>query len=438
MVYTIVESGLETVQKKLAPLCKKLDKYGVGYRLQISEPTIAEFQVRIPGGNETRTIKVPVVYIDFEADDIIKVNGYEIVAVLEHTDGAENLVYVTGGKQLQEEELGILRKLPPRCDHCGTNRKRHKTAIVMSMETGKLYQIGLSCLNEYLGIDVADKLEKIEKTMLQALAAFGEWEPSIGAGSFGFLQSYIPLMEILFPIVVGYEEGIIKDNKEELRQLAVEILSRAENGDFLGEVHDVSRNDDVRNKYMETVNNVIEWYRTTQIPESNQFMRNIQVLLQADYVKKNHIYMAVWAYKCYRDVIERQKRYASANPKEADLTRKSAYIPVGTQIKDIKATFDKHLYSGDGDYGSYEVYRLVLPEDKGGHVAVLIWSTSIRVPFEPGQQITIKAARIAENSEYRGCKQNKIKGVKILELIEAQERAKAEAARKGLKTDIAQ
>lgn len=76
-----------------------------------------------------------------------KIEGWQLVAALDHEDGA-NILRVVPGEELPQE---FRNSSPSRCDHCNTKRDRVKSYIVKD-EQGVHKQVGRSCVKNFLGL----------------------------------------------------------------------------------------------------------------------------------------------------------------------------------------------------------------------------------------------------------------------------------------------
>jgi len=104
-----------------------------------------------------------------------KFGGWSFVAALLHVDG-ENVV-----RSLPDVDLPpAYRSRGPLCEHCNVRRIRHET-FVLRHEDGRLLQVGMSCLRDFLGSDDALKLAS-DAECYAAARAIGEEGFAYGGG----------------------------------------------------------------------------------------------------------------------------------------------------------------------------------------------------------------------------------------------------------------
>ena len=149
-IYTIPVERREEVEKLAARLQKKAAKYGSRFTIQYGDPYATEVPVyEIDDMTQAKVHKRDqlVEVFDLAVDgDIIRKDGYEVIAQIEHLDGG-NVVVPFGG-ELKHEWINS----DCRCEHCRTNRVRSKTFIVRG-EAGDELQVGSTCLFDYCGIN---------------------------------------------------------------------------------------------------------------------------------------------------------------------------------------------------------------------------------------------------------------------------------------------
>lgn len=164
MTYTIPEFKREDIQKRIARISRKAEKYGKALEVTYGEP----YAKQVPVVEEQwsyadhclerdvvsyRLVEVFDVSID---SDVVRQDGYTVVARIEHMDGG-NVVNTFGDVEIKEAWLHVAGH----CEHCGTNRMRRTTFIVRDQD-GRDVQVGKTCLTDYCGIDPALMLARQE------------------------------------------------------------------------------------------------------------------------------------------------------------------------------------------------------------------------------------------------------------------------------------
>lgn len=149
----IPESVFETVERKLKKL---VNKAGVQYELVpgITHLSVPELDVDGLSTYRQSTISTePAARFNVfsckrvTVGDMPRVQGYELIARIEHTK-AGNIVNVVPGEECPDS----YRHEPPECAHCGRKRNR-KDTFILKTPTGELVQVGRNCLADFLRVD---------------------------------------------------------------------------------------------------------------------------------------------------------------------------------------------------------------------------------------------------------------------------------------------
>lgn len=148
--FTVYAEDVAAIEAKLVKLAKKAGKLGVKVP---SLSVVREFVQEEDG--------ISVLFAEIEIDcEVIRVAGnWLFVASLETVDRVDGVPRnKVNGPRLSEEDHKRYMTQEQNCDHCHHNRRRNKTFIVKSVESGETKQVGSTCLKEFLGIDPADLL----------------------------------------------------------------------------------------------------------------------------------------------------------------------------------------------------------------------------------------------------------------------------------------
>lgn len=156
MKLTIPAHKMEVLDKKLVTINKKAIRNGFNpIKAIYGEPFYKEVEwtVRYDVG-VFQNAKVKVAYRDVEIDftDIIKVNGFEFLGLLEKTFEGNIITLTTDNHGLNPWELRT--KTDFFCEHCKTHKAYKFLGIVRHIESGATRFVGKSCLSEYIGIDI--------------------------------------------------------------------------------------------------------------------------------------------------------------------------------------------------------------------------------------------------------------------------------------------
>ena len=130
--YTIPAIAKDELQKKLEKLSKKAKSYGNHLNWSFSDEFVATrnvYNVDPVTKTQVKTDEQKVFAVEVTIDsDIIKKDGYEVVAQIEAVGYNQNLVKMLDGS---DAELAWYT-MPLFCEHCGTHRVKRFTFITRS------------------------------------------------------------------------------------------------------------------------------------------------------------------------------------------------------------------------------------------------------------------------------------------------------------------
>jgi len=184
-----LQGQITTLNKKVEKLRKKGHEFALVECEVDNTPIIEKVSYTVEGGD---TINRDQVYfqVTITGEEVI-VAGWRFVATLQHEEGGTIIRSVPG--TVEEGELEKYRDAKPLCDHCGFNRRRNDTFVLRNELTRKLIQVGSSCLEDFLGVDV-----HAMATMAELLASLGMIATSLGECEGGYSStSFIPLSTYL-------------------------------------------------------------------------------------------------------------------------------------------------------------------------------------------------------------------------------------------------
>lgn len=141
LTFDIPEFHVDQLQAKIAEVNRRAVKLGCPVVELIK---VGEYQ-------KTRTTKTgyeyKLSYVQMQVTGKTpKLNGWELIAVVEPLESGENLVKTVPGKAFPEElQAGSMA-----CDHCHTDRRR-KQVFIVRHEDGQYRKVGRNCLSDFLG-----------------------------------------------------------------------------------------------------------------------------------------------------------------------------------------------------------------------------------------------------------------------------------------------
>ena len=137
MQFKILEENMARLEKKLATIQKKCEKFGCDFHY---EKLGESYETR--KNEEGQQITVKVIEVEVEGTAIL--NDWQFVATIVKTENG-NLIKGDGSWEVPERYYTS----EPICEHCNQKRNRQHTYIVRNTKTGEFKQIGKSCLRAY-------------------------------------------------------------------------------------------------------------------------------------------------------------------------------------------------------------------------------------------------------------------------------------------------
>lgn len=379
--YVIPEIEREAVAKILARYAKKAATYGQQLVVEYGDPYATEVAVwdtvyneyDMPVKKKVGTRLVEVFDLTIEGD-IIRKDGYSVVAKVEHLDGG-NVVRVIGGVEHKIE----WNELKPRCEHCGGNHGQRTTFIVRD-EAGNDKQVGRTCLKDYCGIDPkhigwAYELRDIILDMEPERYDFTNHAVAYAYSTVGMLA---------LALRVKRQYGYVKsDEPNSNKERLIELARRNERP-----------TEDEENQASEMMNVI----KNLDANDAFQYMlNNVRTLAMSGYCKASHlgyIAYAPVAYERYQKAQEREKARQEEQKAERNV---SEYVgEVGQRITvDVESM--KLVTSWETQWGYTYLYKIV---DAAGNV--LVWFASKTIDEAKAKKVK---ATIKDHSERDGVKQ---------------------------------
>lgn len=363
--YTILTEKKADVEKKLHRLEKKALKYGVPFSAEFGEPYCMK----------TKENLYEVVDLTLETE-IIKKDGYSIVAYIEHGENANVVQSFTGTCKAD------WMTLKPFCAHCNANHNLKYTFIVKKDEEEK--QVGKTCLMEYCGIDP----QKIG-IFNQFVEELEEYDPEMHDYlGFPITPVYDTIEALAMAIDVYREQGYIRSNEPNsnksvmLKKPGITATEKA-----LQEA-----------KQMASVIMAMDY--DTAIDAR---LNNVLSMLKNGYCKFEDFGYIAYAPVAYERHLKHMEMLAKRAQQNAELATSEYVGKVGERLNfDVREA--KLLTSFETYYGTTHLYRFI---DANGNV--LIWFTGNSVDVETMPRIK---ATVKEHSERDGVKQTILTRVK--------------------------
>lgn len=406
MKYSIPEINIETLEKKLARIARKADKYGCPFVYNRVGDHFEEKEYR--DAETGKNFKEIVHYIDVEVEGTAKIDGWEFVATLDYTP-AGNIIKGTGKVEVPEKYYSCT----PWCEHCKTARDRKSSYIVWNEDTGDFAQVGRNCLRDFTGGLSAEAVASYEQWIKEAE------EMSVFTGyGLGWHQSYfncIDFMAITAEVIRIY--GYVKRNTPGTECTAdhAENIYRITHGMRLGALADYIRdqydeavskgfNPD-RPEALELAQHVRDWVNGSD--QNSNYIHNLKVACANDEVDGGKLGLLVSAFPAYDREMDYRAEKLRRELRDREAGALSRYIGnVGDRIT-VTIAECKALTSWETDWGITTIYRFV--DTDGNHI---IWKTSKWIDDEQVIGKTIKGT-VKDHRDFREVHQTELTRCKI-------------------------
>lgn len=402
MIFTVPVVYLEDAKKLIEKQCKKLDSIGVQHTESYGTPYFITVNISGIKGQEQR---VEVVDVEFTSSDIYKIKGFEVIAVLEHpvsdNDNRENLVYLIGNNNVSKSDIEILQRLKSNCSHCHTKRIRKKTVILYSETQDKLIQVGLSCLNNYLGVDISGKLDRMSDIERLLSDELDKLDIMNGSQPWSGINKNLNVGNISAIMVMAYEK--YKESMLNTKEV-VEKLP-----EYTKLYNSLSTQE--RMTYLEKGNNIVNRFASLESVEGG-FELNLRALCRNYFIRRNNVRMAAWIPAIYNKITTKaakDKKYAEEWEKKS--SESEYYGNEGDKLGEIKVTCERLLTTKEVYVNEYNTAVSYVYSLKRGN-NWFIWSTGN--VLKDGVEYTLKGGRINKHQEYNGLKQTVISRCKIV------------------------
>lgn len=376
--YQIPMAVKPEIDKVIARIQKKAAIYGKLFSIEEGD---AHFEKRrcfaddFGVAYEIGTEFVEVYDLTIESE-IVKRDGFEIVARIEHLEGG-NIV-----QMFSEDGDPSWSHILPCCEHCRSKRKRNVTFMVKGPDGFK--QIGRSCLKDYSGIDPQriGILNELRDLILKDSIDRFDFDSHRDAIAYECKQ--VLAISLMMVDQFGYTKS-------------------SENGSNKSRVMKVlAENEQPSNEYLQKADEIISTIEAMDDTDASQEdMMNVKVILSREYCKNSHI-----GYLAYLPVVYR--RYTEKIEKKKEMFDKmagSSWVgEVGKRIA-VEVMETKLVRCIEGYYGTTWMYKMI-----DAHGNVYLWYASrpfrrtidgMLISFESG---TIKAT-VKEYCEYQGIKE---------------------------------
>lgn len=157
-IYTIPLCNVELVAEKIAMLNKRATKLGLE---PIRLEKVGEKEVEV---EDEFGLSYKRKYFEFTVQgERPKLNGWQLIAVVEPLESGENLLKVVPGCDVPVK----FREINTTCEHCNTNRRR-KQVFLVKHDDGTIRRVGRNCLQDFLGGQSPESIVAAAELLIEA------------------------------------------------------------------------------------------------------------------------------------------------------------------------------------------------------------------------------------------------------------------------------
>jgi len=300
--FAVWEGHMDTLMKKVTKIQNKCKKFGCDFQFEQM-------------GEEIRTVKdaegndVSCKFILVHAEGTAKVNGWEFVASVEHTEKGNIFSKAMYNVEIPEK----YRCSDPYCEHCHSNRMRKNTCIIRNSESGEFKQVGNTCLKDYThGMDASFVV------WLASVKGIFEEVESWSVGSCGWSERYYSTKEILQYCAetirhFGYTKtDCIGDSTKDRMKEFFDVSTgntrwyQQKEIDAIKEQMDKVGFNPESSESKKMVEDALAWLETQ--PASNDYMHNLKVATSLEWTQYGRFGLLVSLFPTFNRELEYQAR----------------------------------------------------------------------------------------------------------------------------------
>ena len=408
------EPNIGNVEAAVRQLVNKARRLGVAIPVLVWTAdrfsTLRTFAVRDDEGRAAEVKRPVLARLGVVLSQEIKIDGWRIVAAVDHLDGDNRVVRAFPGEDEVCKGLGYRRQ---ECEHC--HRKvRRNTTFWLAAEgdtTGeRLMQVGSTCFMDFCGIDPA------VVALRAGVASLGEVGGVLGERYEESVADFLPWVALAIRTQCGgryigkqeaerlswerYNSGQARYGEREVWTTMQEVsalqnawaMRKSNPGQPAVEPTDEDK----------AQAEAVRAYVLTLDPAQSTYNQNLVALVKSDVLLHNHRGLVASAFSGY---LREQRTLAEAKARAQ--RPPSEYVGTIGQtglVLEAEVIFTKQI---EGNYGTSTLISFVT--DKG---EVCKWFASGAWDLEKGERITIRGS-VKDHQEYRGEKQTVLTRCKI-------------------------
>jgi hypothetical protein len=397
MQYIIHEDNLPKMYEKLQKIEKKCKKYGCTFTC---EEVGEEFRDVEHENTEGRKYNVLERFVVVEVEGIAKINNWQFVATLEHTDNG-NIIRCYGNEVLPD----IYKICKPQCEHCHSDRYRKDTYVIKNTETGEFKQVGRTCLHDYTnGLNA-----EMVASYMQYFHALDDINDCGSLG--GHSRHYVDVVDYLYVAneLIRHFGFISKQRAEEADCYIQSTSSKAHDYIYypnsksvLQEKEKINYNPE-SDKNKQEVTEMLTWIKGQE--SDNQYIHNLKMVCMKDYVEYRDTGLLASLPSAYFKFLETEQERLEREARKVNEIHSKHIGKVGDKIE-LKNCHVDCVASYDTMYGMNRIYKITDEESN-----VFVWRTSGYIEKSDG--VSIKGT-VKEHGEYNGQLQTELTRCKML------------------------
>lgn len=381
-IYTIPEIKRQDIEKLVKRWTAKAQAYGKSIEATLGEPYMTQRTIYEHSycyelhSNTTREIgkeNVEVFDLSLESD-LIRMDGYEVLAKVEHLD-LGNIVTPLNGSDVAEK----WRKADCTCQHCNSKRDRRITFVVRGKD-GIEKQIGRSCIKDYCGIDP----EKIASFQRLTDLILQDDVRNFDFGSCRTPTCYDIKQVLAISIITTNEQRFVAKSNPGSNYT---VIQKRLNEKYIPTLDEL--------KKAQEMAELVSGIEFDPEDDNKWILESAKVLIKSGYCKDSHLGLLAFLPTAIERYIKHQEKKRQIEQCKDQERKASEYVGTIGQRITIDVEEFKLLTRWENVYGITYLYKII---DKAGNV--FIWYASRTV--ESCNQIK---ATIKDHTERDGVKQ---------------------------------
>lgn len=346
---------------------------------------------------QNRTVKnikqdVLVIPVDVVGPMDVSYDGWKFLATLQHLPTGENIIRtISNNDWIAPVEY---HNSGSQCEHCQVKRYRKDTYLVVRESDGKTFQVGSSCIKDFLGGNSPDDILK-RATLAAELLDFMNNSSHGGVGSYNEDIFHIELFLAQTAACIRDCGWVSKSAAKESYQISTASLVH----ENLDAPHDPGfKCSIVTDAEKDKAHKAVEWVENLSDEECevNEYLHNIRAIVRSGMVGLRTMgYAASIIFTYDKDFAKRQPKLISSH--------------VG--IVKMREEFDltlKDIFNGSSSWGAYTRYHFL--DDRGN---IFVWISSINQELERNKKYKIHGT-VKAHTEFKGVKQTEINRCKVI------------------------